>query len=525
MKKILETEEYVNRAEELSQAFSKLAESPDEEKYVELCKEYNKFYKSCIFKIDVLAKNLKILLMQNNPWLGGIMSQLCFIRYTTSIKTAATEGLHILVNPLFLAKMDEGIVNFVLLHEMYHVVLSHRARYESMEKIKAMNHRLFNYAADYIVNFNIHTDTMANVYSGIPIEFSDDFLFLRGDDNKLVDLTNVDAETLYERLADESYQPNTRQNPSNDQNNSDSDSSNSMQPMSSFGSGISTNQNQTNSNSTLEYPNETARKAAELADTLKNSGSSLQEDITVEIPNGENSDGDGNMFSNSDTKVNSSELENKINQTFKDLKSMGYSPTGSFDRAVKFALTTTKIRWDLFLKRFLASKVTDETSYDTPNKKYLCHDIILPGPGGMEDSIDNVFCFFDVSGSISDAELLQILNNAYTISHNFNASLSVACWSTSVSSVINDIEPDSFQKVISQLDVQSGGTNISCVYDYVIRNRIKASAIVIFTDGFFSIPNDIPLWIFRKTLIALFDTREYNHELEALGKIVSINGN
>ena len=123
-------------------------------------------------------------LLKKMPFYGDIIMRVPFVR-NSSIPTARTDGGKIEYNPAFLLSMSEKNRNYVLMHEIFHIILRHCNR--GSEK----NLQIWNTAADMIVNnmldrlkndmqharipferpsdaitgFVQPTDTMENVYS------------------------------------------------------------------------------------------------------------------------------------------------------------------------------------------------------------------------------------------------------------------------------------------------------------------------------------------------------------------------
>lgn len=484
-------EELKNRIEELSR---KLQQEQGAEVNEELVKEYEELWKDGIARVSTVAQYLKISLLVDNPFLGSILTQLCFIRYSAEVSTACTDGEYIIVNPFFLAKYSTACINFVLLHEIYHVVLGHPMRTKKLAQIKEIDHEVMNQAQDYIINYLITSDAGSGDVYGRSMVLLEGGLLLLDKAGGPVDLTEMNAETLYEQLMEGNKKQQGEQ---------------SEQQSKQSGQGGQRGEMLRSLPNTSE---DTQSIAEQIANDVQPDSNVLENSV----------DENGEPFDKTKTKSEYDSFDTKLAQVFKDLRAMGYSPTGSFNRLVESHLRKTKVRWDIFLKRFLSSKVSDESSYDTPNRKYLCHDLIFPGAGGESPALDDIFCFFDVSGSIDEEEMLAILNNAYTISQKFNATLSIACWSTSISNVHNGVEPEDFEKIVGQLEVESGGTDVNGVYQYLEQKKPKCAAVVIFTDGMFTVPETVPLRLFRKTLVALFDTTSYDQELERMGRIVSI---
>lgn len=79
------------------------------------------------------------------PWMSGLISKLRFV-YTFQVKTQATDGYNVMVNPQFTYNLDLTGKVFVMAHEIMHCVLNHLRRGASH------NHKRSNVAADYEVN-------------------------------------------------------------------------------------------------------------------------------------------------------------------------------------------------------------------------------------------------------------------------------------------------------------------------------------------------------------------------------------
>lgn len=79
------------------------------------------------------------------PYFGGFVSKLRTI-YTFRVKTQATDGYNLFVNPQFTYNLDMTGKVFVLAHEILHCVFNH------IRRGKTHDHEKSNIAADYEVN-------------------------------------------------------------------------------------------------------------------------------------------------------------------------------------------------------------------------------------------------------------------------------------------------------------------------------------------------------------------------------------
>lgn len=87
----------------------------------------------------------KAALVNIIPFFGGFISKLRPI-YTFRIKTQATDGYNLFINPQFTYNLDLTGKVFVMAHEIMHCVLNH------MRRGKNHDHKKSNIAADYEVN-------------------------------------------------------------------------------------------------------------------------------------------------------------------------------------------------------------------------------------------------------------------------------------------------------------------------------------------------------------------------------------
>lgn len=90
----------------------------------------------------------KAALVHLAPAFGGFVSKLRFV-YTFRVKTQATDGYNLFVNPQFTNKLDFSGKVFVMAHEVMHCLLNHMRRGRGHDPHKS------NVAADYEVNASL----------------------------------------------------------------------------------------------------------------------------------------------------------------------------------------------------------------------------------------------------------------------------------------------------------------------------------------------------------------------------------
>jgi predicted metal-dependent peptidase len=88
----------------------------------------------------------RVGLLLRHPFFGNMATRLKIEAADDWLPTAAVDGRHLFYNTQFFNAMDNKEVEFVLAHEILHMVYDHLGRREDR------NPRLYNIAADYIVN-------------------------------------------------------------------------------------------------------------------------------------------------------------------------------------------------------------------------------------------------------------------------------------------------------------------------------------------------------------------------------------
>jgi predicted metal-dependent peptidase len=110
--------------------------------------------------------------MTKYPSYAVIMMRLCKVSMSESIPTAATDGHSLWFNPTFFEGLTQPEREFILGHELMHVVMQHMARAKGYEQVtfgpdgKLFNPKKWNYAADYIINKMLHDSGVGKMPMG-----------------------------------------------------------------------------------------------------------------------------------------------------------------------------------------------------------------------------------------------------------------------------------------------------------------------------------------------------------------------
>ena len=93
----------------------------------------------------------KAKLLSKSPFFATLLFGTPLIE-NPGIPTAATDGKRIMYNPEFIGSLSVGLVQFVLAHEIGHMI------YEHVPRRQSRNPRLWNIAGDYVINGLLRDD-------------------------------------------------------------------------------------------------------------------------------------------------------------------------------------------------------------------------------------------------------------------------------------------------------------------------------------------------------------------------------
>ena len=139
-------------------------------------------------------RKLCMTTVRRAPFYGDILVSISFIE-DHSVQTAVTDGLTVRYNPDYLGGLPEGERNYIVMHEVMHVLLRHPMR--------GRNRRpdIWNAAADYVVNSILDWDVRPVMRRiGIPFERPKEGLFAEVDRMQSV-------ESLYDCVLRDNPEP------------------------------------------------------------------------------------------------------------------------------------------------------------------------------------------------------------------------------------------------------------------------------------------------------------------------------
>ena len=180
----------------------------------------------------------------------------------------------------------------------------------------------------------------------------------------------------------------------------------------------------------------------------------------------------------------SKELSNKIDRALREGGILAGRMGAKIPRVIGDMLEP-KVDWKEVLREFVnnATKGSDEYTWRKFNKRQMANDIYLPS---MEnESIGELIVAIDTSGSIGGEELTEFASELASICSVATPSkVRVLWWDTEVHGE-QMFMPEHYHNIKEILKPQGGGgTMVSCVSEYVNKQRVEAEALVVFTDGY-----------------------------------------
>ena len=128
--------------------------------------------------------------------------------------------------------------------------------------------------------------------------------------------------------------------------------------------------------------------------------------------------------------------------------------------------------WEILLERFYTELSKDDYSWKRPSRRY--EDEYLPSLEG-DNKLDHLIYYIDVSGSITNTQMLRFLSEVKHIHTNHTPKkITVVGFDTQVQFVHEFEEGDPFEKI----EIKGrGGTNLKPVYTH-IRKHMPTAAVV-----------------------------------------------
>lgn len=350
----------------------------------------------------------RIGMLIRNPFFGNLITRMRLIEASEWCPTAATDGRNFYYNPEFIKKLDKAELEFLLGHEVLHMVYDHIARIGDRDR------RLSNIAQDYVVNSDLIDYKVGRKITSVPCLYDKKYAGWAWEavyDDLYSKAEKIDIDSLVEQMLDQHIQD--KDGPGG---NNEGEDENKKNPMSM-----------------------TAAERDELRKEIKQAVLEAAQSVGADkLPKG-------------------------------------------IQRLVK-EMTEHKMNWREILQQRIQSIFRNDYTWTRPNRKGWHVDAIMPGtkPGEMVD----VCVAIDVSGSISESQARDLIGEVVGIIESYEEyRVHLMTFDTSVYNP-EVFSSDNMADINQYEIVGGGGTDFSCVWNYLQENDIVPKQLIMFTDGY-----------------------------------------
>jgi len=106
-------------------------------------------------ELEINMTKARYKLFKDEPFYGVIAAQLDWV-VSDDIPTCATDGRRIIWNPEFFEKLEVDHIQFIIIHEIHHVIKLHQFR------MKTRHHMVWNIACDHQINLELRDEKYTN---------------------------------------------------------------------------------------------------------------------------------------------------------------------------------------------------------------------------------------------------------------------------------------------------------------------------------------------------------------------------
>lgn len=181
-------------------------------------------------------------------------------------------------------------------------------------------------------------------------------------------------------------------------------------------------------------------------------------------------------------------------------KAVGKLP-GAFESLIEKLLAPAQIPWQQKLRRFAVKVVRGGADYSRPNRHHSESEFFIPARRSR--SVEHLAVVADTSGSMSEAEINEVLNEMKGIMQIFPKAILtlIEC-----DAAVQRVTEFGYGKPWRIEDVKSwagrGGTDMTPAFDHAMKMKTPPQGIICLTDGeFYKWPDNpkIPVfWLFTR---------------------------
>ena len=374
-------------------------------------------------RVEVLDRIItaRVGLLLRHPFFGNMATRLRIMAADDWLPTAAVDGRNLYYNTQFFNAMDNKEIEFVVAHEILHMVFDHLGRRDWHGADR--NPMLYNIAADYIVNNLLVRDRIGNVPK--IVDCFQDFKY-----------EGWSSEEVYEELFKEAKK---------------------------------------NGEDYLEQLGEMLDEHLDMDGEEGDSDS----DEEGKDGNGNNVSKRKPKYSDEQMKQIKDEIKEGMISAAQ-AAGAGNVPSG-VQRMIK-ELTEPKMNWRELLRQQIQSTIRDDYTFSRPSRKGQMSGAILPGMDFAE-TIDLAIAL-DMSGSIGNDQAADFLGEIKGIMDEYrDYKIKIWCFDTAVYNE-KDFSADGGEDLLDYEIHGGGGTDFMANWTYMKETGYVPKKFIMFTDGY-----------------------------------------
>ena len=423
----------------------------------------------------ILSYN-RMQMLNKHPFIGNIAMNLDLIPIRDArCDSAMTDGNAIYFDIDFMSRLTPDEIQFVLGHEIWHVVMIHFLRQENRD------HDLFNIACDMEVNQILDNDGF------LP---PTDALFPNKKHARKCQFDfddGLSAEEYYDLIV-EWHKKQAEQNKWNNEMN-ELHGSNSKAEEAEQLEG-SNKPIKGGSKKKSNRPKRNTKKCEGQFDKHFDQHENQEEALKEAMENGAE-DKYGKKEADTEFRPQTFNTDSDKREATERVREMVVSAAQTYERQKgdlpgyikKYVdkLIESKLPWKEILSAFITAGFQNKTNWNVPNKRFAYSGTYLPSHTG---DMMRIAIGIDTSGSC-EPECSKFLSEVNAIARSFDQyELHVLQCDTEVKDYTmydenNPLDPN------SKIEFKGfGGTRLHPIFDYLSLNNIEADAVLIFTDGF-----------------------------------------
>ena len=364
----------------------------------------------------------RVGLLLRHPFFGNMATRLRILAADDWLPTAAVDGRNLYYNTQFFNAMNNKEIEFVIAHEILHMVFDHIGRRDERHPM------LYNIAADYIVNNTLVRDRI-----GAKPSIVDCFQDFKYD--------GWTSEEVYEKLFEEAKEAGKE---------------------------------------LQELLDELDKEGEMLDEHLDGEGEGEGEEGE------ETTDKNGNKVSKKPAKYTKEQLKEIKDEVKEAMLAAAQSagagnvPAG-VARMIK-ELTEPKMNWRELLRQQIQSTIKSDFTFQRPGRKGWHTGAILPGQN-FDETID-IAIALDMSGSIGNEQAQDFLSEVKGIMEEYkDYNIKIWCFDTEVYNE-QDYTADCGEDLTDYEIYGGGGTDFMANWRYMHDNDIQPKKFLMFTDGY-----------------------------------------